>query len=58
LTYAAQATRDAVNGGTVADLMVPIVIMICLGIFFIVASYFAFRFFEKLSRKKGRMDVF
>ena len=58
LTYAVQATRDAVNGSTVAELASPILIMIALGILFIVISYLAFRFFEKLSRKKGRMDVF
>jgi len=58
LTYAVQATRDAVNGSSVTDLAEPIMIMIVLGMIFIVLSYLAFRFFEKLSRKKGRMDVF
>ncbi|MCL2712596.1 MAG: ABC transporter permease [Methanomassiliicoccaceae archaeon] len=58
LTYAVQATRDAVNGCTVTELASPIMMMIVLGMIFIILSYLAFRFFEKLSRKKGRMDVF
>jgi len=58
LTYAVEATRGAVAGMTVGDLSDPIMMMIVLGVIFIVASYFTFRFFEKLARKKGRMDVF
>ncbi|MCL2891019.1 MAG: ABC transporter permease [Methanomassiliicoccaceae archaeon] len=58
LTYAVEATRGAVVGSTIADLSDPIMMMVILGIIFIVASYFTFRFFEKLARKKGRMDVF
>jgi ABC-2 type transport system permease protein len=58
LTYAVEATRGAVAGSTVTDLVEPIMIMIFLGTLFIVLSYVTFRFFEKLSRKKGRMDVF
>jgi len=58
LTYAVEATRGAVVGSTVADLSNPIMMMLILGVIFIVTSYFTFRFFEKLARKKGRMDVF
>jgi len=58
LTYAVEATRGAVDGSTIMDLSSHITIMLILGIAFIIASYFMFRFFEKLSRKRGRMDVF
>jgi ABC-2 type transport system permease protein len=58
LTYAVEATRGAIGGSSVADLAYPITIMIFLGILFIVLAYLMFRFFEHLSRKKGRMDVF
>jgi len=58
LTYAVEATRGAVVGSTVADLSNPIMMMMILGVIFIVSSYFTFRFFERLARKKGRMDVF
>ncbi|MCL2143749.1 MAG: ABC transporter permease, partial [Methanomassiliicoccaceae archaeon] len=58
LTYAVDATRKAVGGSTLTQLAEPIMIMIFLGILFIIISFLAFRFFEKLSRKKGRMDVF
>ena len=58
LTYAVGATRGAVAGSTVADLVSPISVMIVLGIIFIVVAYLLFRFFERLSRIKGRMDVF
>jgi ABC-2 type transport system permease protein len=58
LTYAVEATRGAITGSSVSSLAEPIMIMIFLGILFIVLAYLMFRFFEQLSRKKGRMDVF
>ncbi|MDR2866687.1 MAG: ABC transporter permease [Methanomassiliicoccaceae archaeon] len=58
LTHAVEATRGAVGGSTVTDLADPILMMILLGIIFAVGSVLTFRFFEKLSRKKGRLDVF
>jgi ABC-2 type transport system permease protein len=58
LTYAVQATRDAVNGSSISELAEPILIMIALGILFFMLAFVTFRFFERLARKKGRMDVF
>jgi ABC-2 type transport system permease protein len=62
LTYAVEATREAVGGSSIASLTAtwtsPIPMMIILGTIFFILSLFAFRFFEKLSRNSSRMDTF
>ena len=58
LTYAVEAVRGAVDGASLYDLANPIFMMILLGTIFAVGSVLTFRFFNKMSRKKGRLDVF
>jgi len=62
LTYAVEATRQAVDGASIMELATtwtdPIPMMIILGIIFLALSLLTFRFFEKLSRKSSKMDTF
>lgn len=58
LTYAVEATRMSIEGASVMDMLPELGMMILLGVIFAVLSYFLFRYFERLSRKKGRMDSF
>ncbi|MDR2845767.1 MAG: ABC transporter permease [Candidatus Methanoplasma sp.] len=58
LTYAVEATRDAVNGASIVDLAEPLGMMILLGAIFFVISLYTFKFFEKKSRTAGRLDSF
>ena len=58
LTYAVEATRSAVNGASLADLWLQIVMMTVLGIIFAIIAWYSFRFFEKKSRISGTSDNF
>ncbi len=58
LTYAVEATRDAVNGADLTSISGSLGIMILLGLIFIIIAWFSFRYFERSSRKSGRMDSF
>lgn len=58
LTYAVDATRDAVDGADLMSLAEPLGIMMLLGIIFITISWFSFRYFEKSARISGKMDSF
>jgi len=58
LTYAVEATRDAVNGASIVDLAYPLAWMIGLGLMFTVLAWYSFKFFEKRSRMAGKMDSF
>jgi len=58
LTYAVEATRSAVNGASLADLWLQIVMMTVLGIIFAIVAWYSFRFFEKKSRISGTADNF
>lgn len=58
LTYAVDATREAVNGAGIGMLSEQLGMMILLGAIFIIIAWFSFRFFEKRSRISGKIDSF
>ena len=58
LTYAVEATRDAVNGASISGILEPLGIMVALGSVFLVLSWYGLKFFEKKSRIAGKMDSF
>lgn len=58
LTYAVEATRDAVNGADLFALSEPLAMMIVLGLAFVVIAWLSFRYFEKKARISGKMDSF
>lgn len=58
LTYAVEATRMAVDGSPLSAMAHELGMMVLLGAIFIVAAYGLFRFFERMSRRSGRMDTF
>lgn len=58
LTYAVEATRSAIDGLSLSIIAEPLLMMVFLGILYLVASWFIFGFFEKISRKKGSLDSF
>ena len=58
LTYAVEATRGAVDGASLTELLEPLGYMISLGLLFTLVAWYAFRFFERRSRISGTMDSF
>lgn len=58
LTYAVDATRDAVNGADIFAISGDLGMMIILGSLFIVIAWLSFRYFEKSARQSGKMDSF
>ncbi|MDN5356885.1 MAG: ABC transporter permease [Candidatus Methanomethylophilaceae archaeon] len=58
LTYAVEATRSAVDGSALAVMAEPLLVMVSLGIVYLIAAWFVFGFFEKISRKRGSLDSF
>ncbi len=58
LTYAVEATRMAMGGATLSTIIDPLMIMTILGGFYLIMSWFMFRFFENISRRNGKTDSF
>lgn len=58
LTYAVEATRDAVNGSSLADIGMPLLIMVVLGAIFLIFAWYSFGYFEEKARTKGTIDSF
>ncbi|MDR0523038.1 MAG: ABC transporter permease [Candidatus Methanoplasma sp.] len=58
LTYAADAARAAVGGAPLSELLQPMGMMALIGAAAAVAAWFVFRFFERLLRRGGRIDMF
>ncbi|MEA4977219.1 MAG: ABC transporter permease [Methanomassiliicoccaceae archaeon] len=58
LTYAVEATRSAVDGSALTMMAEPLLMMVSLGIVYLIAAWFIFGFFERISRKRGSLDSF
>ena len=58
LTYAVEATRDTFNGAGIMDVSYELGIMIIMGLIFLTASVILFRYFEKATRRTGKLDSF
>ena len=58
LTYAVTATRKSFDGGGLGDVAPELAILMIMGVVFLLISIFLFRYFEKATRKSGRMDSF
>ena len=58
LTYAVEATRKSFDGGGIMEVAPELLILVVMGVIFLVMSIFLFRYFEKATRKSGRMDSF
>ena len=58
LTYAVDAMRGAIDGKGIMDMSTEIGMMVLLGVIFAVLSYLLFIYFEKRTRKSGKLDSF
>jgi len=58
LTYAVEATRSAMDGASLTEILPSLGYMVLLGTVFIIVAWYAFRFFERRSRISGTMDSF
>jgi len=58
LTYAVKATRLSIDGVGLGGMIFEVGMMLLLSFIFIVISIVMFRYFERLSRKNGKLDHF